>query len=56
VPGHLEERLPHARREGVEAELLARQLDMHVDDLDHVPTQHGEMLFGHRLHRHTSSP
>ena len=51
VPRHREESLSKPRVERVLPQLLTREVEMEVDDLDHVAPEDGEMLFAHRFHQ-----
>jgi hypothetical protein len=51
MPRHFEHRAADIRIERIRADLLARQVEMHLDNLDHVPAQDREVPFGHRFHR-----
>jgi hypothetical protein len=54
VPGNAQHHLHHPFVEGFLAELLAGKVGMDGDQVDHVPAQDREVLFGHRLHEATA--
>ena len=47
---HVEQGAAQARVGSRLADFFLGEVEMHVDDLDHLPTEQSEVLLGHRLH------